>query len=161
LIRILKSIYQSFYKKLSLTLKVILLFFMFSFILKVVLQFVSAFPQISDSILTFKSYFVIGYIHLVTLGFLSPFLIFLLINFKLISIPYKIQKVGIYIFLIGVFFTETLLFIQGSFIWFFKSQIPNYVELLLLASSALLIGIIMLLINAIKTRQSSSINYHL
>jgi len=147
LIRILKSIHHSFYKKLSPTLKIVMLFFMFSFILKVVLQFVSAFPQISESIIIFKSYFVIGYIHLVTLGFLSPFVIFLLINFKLILIQDKIQKIGIFIFLIGVFFTEILLFTQGSFIWFFKYPIPNYSILLFIFSSLLLLGIASLINN--------------
>jgi len=142
LVLIISSIKNKLHKLLSLSTQLLLASVILAYVLKLVLQFSSAFPQLSEHILALKTYFVIGYIHLVTLGFLSPFLLFLLIQFELISIKNKLNKVGIFLFLIGVFLTETLLFTQGNLVWFFNYSLPNYSELLFSASSILLVGIL-------------------
>jgi hypothetical protein len=139
---ILSSIKQELTKTLSISSKLLFIFVILAYFLKLILQFTSSFPQLSEQIIALKSYFVIGYIHLVTLGFLSPFLLFLLIQFELITMKNKRNKVGIILFLIGVILTETILFTQGSSILFLKSTLPYYSELLLIASSVLVIGIL-------------------
>ena len=106
------------------------------------MQFLSVFPQLSEHILALKTYFVIGYIHLVTLGFLSPFLLFLLIKFELLPVTNKINKLGVFLFLIGVLLTEAILFTQGNLAWFYKSSLPYFSEILFASSSVLLVGIL-------------------
>jgi hypothetical protein len=127
---------------LSVQTKLLIFSVLLAYSLKLSLQFSSAFPQLSEHILALKTYFVIGYIHLVTLGFLSPFLLFLLLQFELISIKNKLNKVGVFLFLIGVLLTEMILFTQGNLAWFYKSTLPYFSELLYVASSILLIGIL-------------------
>lgn len=138
LILILNSVKKRFIDSLSSSEKLLLFAVILAYIFKLVLQFTSAFPQLSEHIVSLKSYFVIGYIHLVTLGFLSPFLLFSLIRFKFLNI----NKVGILLFLSGVVLTETILFTQGHLIWFFKSSLPYYSEILFGASTILWIGIL-------------------
>jgi len=127
---------------LSRSTQLLLTSVILAYVLKLALQFSSAFPQLSQHILALKTYFVIGYIHLVTLGFLSPFLLFLLLQFELITIKNNLNKVGLFIFLIGVFLTETILFTQGNLIWFYNYSLPSYSELLFISSSILLVGIL-------------------
>lgn len=138
LILILNSVKKRFIDSLSRSEKFLLSFVILAYIFKLILQFTSAFPQLSEHIIILKSYFVIGYIHLVTLGFLSPFLLFSLIQFKFLNT----HKIGILLFLSGVVLTETILFTQGHLIWFFKSSLPYYSELLFGASTILWIGIL-------------------
>lgn len=112
-----------------------------AYMLKVILQLVSAFPQINDQIIALKSFLIIGYIHLVTLGFVSSFLILLFLNFNLITLNKKPNSFGIKLFLFGVISTETILFTQGFFVWIYKISIPNYSEILFTLSSILLVGL--------------------
>ncbi len=141
LILILYTLKKDLIKTLSFSTRLLFISIMLAYLLKLILQFVSSFPQFSEQIIALKSYFVIGYIHLVTLGFLSPFLIFLLIQFKLITITHKRNKIGVLFFLIGVFLTEVILFTQGNLVWFIQFTLPYYSEILLIASSILIIGI--------------------
>jgi len=142
LILIISSIKNKLNGILSLSTQLLLTSVILAYVLKLVLQFSSAFPQLSEHILALKTYFIIGYIHLVTLGFLSPFLLFLLIQFEVVSIKNKLNKIGFFLFLIGVFLTETILFTQGNLIWFYNYSLPNYSELLFISSTILLVGIL-------------------
>jgi len=145
LLLIIFSIKNKLNKLLSRSSVLLLTIVILAYVLKLALQFSSAFPQLSEHILVLKTYFVIGYIHLVTLGFLSPFLLFSLLQFEVVSIKSKLNKIGVFTFLIGVFLTETLLFTQGNLIWLYNYSLPHYSELLFISSSILLIGILSLL----------------
>lgn len=128
-------------------IKLILATVIIAFILKVLLQLGSGFPQLSNEIITLKSYFVIGYIHLVTLGFVSSMIILLLIELYIFKIDSKLTKIGLLLFLIGVLSTEVALFLQGILVWFSKSTLPHYTDIILMASSLLLLGILSLLLS--------------
>jgi len=142
LVLIISSIKNKLHKLSSLSTQLLLTSAILAYVLKLTLQFSAAFPQLSEHILALKTYFVIGYIHLVTLGFLSPFLLFLLLHFEVISIKSKLNKIGLFLFFTGVFLTEIILFSQGHLIWLFNYSLPNYSKLLFISSSILLAGIL-------------------
>jgi hypothetical protein len=123
-------------KCLSLA-KIIIKVIVFAYTFKLVLQFFGAFPSIATIALQQKHYFVIGYIHLFTLTFMSLF-VFLL--FK-ITINININKVGFWSLFIGIVISETLLFIQGMLQYLQIKTISNYHEILLMASVFMFLGI--------------------
>lgn len=123
----------------SLLLKIVL----GAYTLKVIFQFFGAFPEITQFAMQYKSYFVIGYIHLFTLGFLSLFL-FLLIRLVLHE---KLLKWGILLFILGIIFTELLLFLQGILLYTNEKTINNFYEILLMASAFMPLGLIVILLS--------------
>ena len=145
LIGIINSIKLSSTRLIKTLISVVLL----SYFIKVILQFGSSIPIFKALIVGLKSYFVIGYIHLVTLGIVSSMIIYLLFEFKLLNSDKKYSKMGVSCFLLGVISTEFTLFIQGILIWAAKSTLPNYSHLILIESAILLIGILYLLIGYI------------
>lgn len=126
--------------KLESIQKVIILVITVAYLIKVTAQLASAFPEIMQQSLNFKSYLIIGYLHLFTLLFMSLWLLFFIqISYK--SILNLGGKISFYVFLIGVFITELLLFGQGFYSWIFKSVIPNFNWYNLLASLILFSGL--------------------
>jgi len=129
-------------KQLAQRLSYFLLkFLVVSYFIKLVFQFLGAFPNITKIALAYKSFFVIGYIHLFTLGFLSLF-IFLLHQLFLKRV---LNKWGVYLLVAGIFTSEILLFTQGLLYYFEKNIINNYNESLLIASAFMTAGILMIL----------------
>ena len=116
---------------------------LWAYTLKVIIQFFGAFPEITLFAMQYKSYFVIGYIHLFTLGFLSLFL-FLLIRLLMHE---KLLKWGIFLFIFGFFFTEILLFLQGILFYTNEKTISNFYEILLTASAFMPLGLVVILLN--------------
>ncbi|MCK5370501.1 MAG: hypothetical protein KAQ62_18190, partial [Cyclobacteriaceae bacterium] len=78
---------------------------LFSWLLKIIMQFLSAFPAISDFAF-FNRDAIMTYLHLSFLGFTSCFLIGLLISRKHLSASGSISKVGFGLFLVGVVVME-------------------------------------------------------
>ena len=129
-------------KQLAQRLSYFLLkFLVVSYFIKLVFQFLGAFPNITKIALAYKSFFVIGYIHLFTLGFLSLF-IFLLHQLFLKRV---LNKWGVYLLVAGIFTSEILLFAQGLLYYFEKNIINNYNESMLIASAFMTAGILMIL----------------
>ena len=121
-------------------IKNIAIFVLVSYYIKVALQFLSAFPQIIEKALQFKAYFVIGYLHLYTLGFMSMFIILLL---KLHP-KKKLSELGINTLMIGIFLSEVLMFFQGSLLLFNNYTIPNINLYLFLVSILMPLGLIII-----------------
>ena len=144
-IKIIKQVFSLDFKKEPLLQLVFA-----SFILKLILQFASAFPDLSQLLPVLKSYFVIGYIHLVTLGIISSFLLFLLQKNNFIHL----KKQVLLFFVFGVVSTELLLFLQGVLVGFFKYALPYYSVLLFLASSVLLISLFQIIIQFFKPKKA-------
>lgn len=131
----LTSIYKSNFK-----LKLVLIIISIAYSIKLLAQLASAFPEIIQKSIALKSYFIIGYLHLFTLLFMSLFLIFLIqISLKLFQNTGS--KLAFFVFLIGIFITELLLFSQGFYIWIFKEIIPNFNWYNLIASVLLFSGL--------------------
>jgi hypothetical protein len=128
-------------------------FAILSYSLKIISQIASAFPLIVKKSLALKPYFIIGYLHLFTLGFLSVFLLFVLAQIRKIKFEGGFSKIGLVIFLFSVVVTEVLLFLQG-FMYFLKlNAIKNYNLLLLISSVFLVVGLIMIFISQFSKKQ--------
>ena len=96
--------------------KLLLKFVLISYALKVGIQIISSFPYVVTNSLALKHYFIIGYLHLFTLGFMSVFIFLLLIQVKKLIIKSVCSKIGILTFLVGIVGTEFLLSFQGFLI---------------------------------------------
>ena len=144
LFKILKQILVQL--KWDNTSKILLNFAMVAYLLKILAQLASSLPYFVEKSLALKPFFIIGYLHLFTLAFMSVLLILLLKQLKAIYINSIISKVGIGFFLTGIFFTEILLFLQGFLLLMKQKPIINYTIILLIFSSFIVIGIIQIFI---------------
>ena len=131
--------------------KVIAYFVMGSYFIKIILQSFSAFPQIFDVALQYKPYFIIGYLHLYTLGFMSMFIILLL---KLH--PKKdLNKLGVNILMIGIFLSELFLFLQGGLLFSKGEGLFNIDLILFLVSILMPLGLIIIHVNVLLKKQKN------
>ena len=122
--------------------KLLLKFALFSYSLKIISQILSSFPYFVEKSLALKPFFIIGYLHLFTLGFLSVLLFLILDQMKKLNLHKPISKVGIILFLSGIFITESLLFLQGFLFLFQLNAIKNYSLILLIFSFLLVVGLL-------------------
>jgi len=132
-----KSLVQSINSK---HIKSIAYFVLLSYFLKILLQFFSAFPTIIEVAIRFKTYFVIGYLHLFTLGFMSMFIILLL---KLHP-KKQLSELGINLLMLGIFLSELLLFLQGGALVYFSNGIPKINLWLFIVSALMPLGLIII-----------------
>ncbi|PKV62794.1 hypothetical protein [Pontibacter ramchanderi] len=112
---------------------------LFFFVLKLVLQTVSAFPYMAD--LAYKiRYFIIGYLHLSLLGFVSLFVLGFLLQQGLYRLG-RYGGIGLVLFLTGFFATELLLFGQGTLLWLGLRALPSFNWLMFWASVPMPLGL--------------------
>ncbi|OGS74079.1 MAG: hypothetical protein A3F91_05930 [Flavobacteria bacterium RIFCSPLOWO2_12_FULL_35_11] len=148
LVFLIKIMQQAFSQiNWSFTSKLLLKFALISYSLKISSQILSAFPYIVEKSLALKPFFIIGYLHLFTLGFLSVFLFLIVGQFGKINLQKPTSKVGILLFLSGVFIAESLLFLQGFLFMFQFDAIKNYNFFLLIFSFLMIIGLLVIYIN--------------
>jgi len=133
--------------------KLLLKFAMISYIIKIISQILSAFPYIVEKSLGLKPFFIIGYLHLFTLGFLSVLLFLILDQLKKINLNRPTSKVGILLFLSGVFITETLLFLQGFLFLLQFNAIKNYSLILLIFSFLMILGLLVVYVNQFSRKE--------
>ena len=145
LFKILKQILVQL--KWGNTSKILLKFAMVAYLLKILAQLASSLPYFVEKSLALKPFFIIGYLHLFTLAFMSVLLILLLKQLKTIYINSIISKVGIGFFLTGIFFTEILLFLQGFLLLMKQKPINNYTIILLIFSFFIVVGIIQIFVS--------------
>ncbi len=145
LLKILKQVLIQL--KWSKTSKLLLKFVLAAYTLKILAQLASSFPYFVEKSLALKPYFIIGYLHLFTLAFMSVLLFLLLKQLKAIHLKSIISKVGIGLFLTGIFFTELLLFLQGFLILMKQNAITYYTKYMLIFSFLIVIGIIQIFIS--------------
>jgi len=107
------------------------------FVVKIVLQMLQSFPVFASVSYDLKSYFIIGYIHLVTLGFITPILLALYSRNHLID-ESSLYKFGLTSYIFGFFLTELLLFGQGLLLWTGVTFLNLYFNLIMLISSIFL-----------------------
>lgn len=150
-IQFIRPQFQSFFAILPTIIKIVYGFALFSLALKVVIQLVVLFPELTHVSHQIRN-FVIGYIHLTMLGIITGFLFGFALQNDFLNSRNRIQTWGIAIFLFGFFITEILLFLQG--IWFFlgKGRLPNYYQNLFLYSIFMPAGLIMLSVKIVKLK---------
>lgn len=115
-------------------LKVVLL----AFILKVLLQAMSALPAIAELAGQVR-YYTIGYLHLVFLGLVSPFLLAWFNLTGLYVLGGKLKRIGLAVFIIGFVVTELIIISQvrlGGSLGYYKAL---FVTSLVLWSGMLLL----------------------
>lgn len=142
--KIIKEIFSKRIKTNPLN-KFLLTVIFSSFFLKLIFQFFGAFPNITKMALNYKPYFVIGYIHLFTLGFMSLFIFF----FNQLYLKRALSHLGIYLLVIGIVLSETLLFTQGLLFYLQEKAINNYNLLLLMATILMPLGLLIILLRII------------
>ena len=150
-------------KKVLLQLKwtglsrLLLFFSLIAYGCKIILQVLSAFPYFVEKSLALKPYFIIGYLHLFTLAFMSVFLFLILKQLRNIKMLSKISKFGMYAFLSGVFCTELIMFLQGGFLLLRFSAIGNYNIFLFGFSALIVVGLLTIFLNQVFKGTKSSI----
>ncbi len=148
LLKIMRQVFKQL--KWSSISKFLLSFALMAYSLKITIQIASAFPFIVEKSLALKPFFIIGYLHLFTLAFMSVLLLLILDELKIVVLKNSFSKLGVITFLVGVFVTEFLLFFQGFLFLQGLSPIINYNLLLLIFSAVMVIGLLMLFINQFK-----------
>ena len=142
LIRIISRIFlQSNWSK---TAQFVLMMGITAFVLKVLLQFLSSFPYFVDKSIALKPYYIIGYLHLFTLGFMTTFIILFLEKIHFITFQNFRQKFGLFLFIIGMLSTELLFFTQGTFYMLIQKPIIGYDLMLFIGSVFMVLGLLTL-----------------
>ena len=129
-------------------------FGMVSLLIKIFLQAALVVPEVMAISTTIRQ-FMVGYIHLTMLGFITG-LILLMLYVKEVAV---INTFGIYIFSIGYIMTEAILFLQGVFYWGRWGTLPYYHEVLLGFSILLPLGLLVMVIRPPIPEFSQRINH--
>ncbi len=117
-----------------------------AFLLKLIFQVVANAPTVQDFINTTVPYSVIGFIHLVMLGFFSLGLLTILIQRKIL-INNKAFRTGLVVFIIGIVLSEIMLFSQAIIVSSSYLLFTHFFEQLTAVSTLLPIGILFLLLS--------------
>lgn len=150
-VKMIRSDWAKFSTNLSRPTRLMFGFALLNFILKIVLQSSSVFPEIAEVSHQLRN-FVIGFIHLTMLGVISGFLFAFLFRSNLIIPRSRFLNWGTGIFMTGYLTTELLLFLQGAMYYFMLGMIPHYNLLLFLFSILLVIGIFLILLSVLRNR---------
>lgn len=110
------------------------------FTIKILLQFLSAHPNLAQQAISLKPFFVVMYLHLFTIGFLS-LSVFWLMKLK----KSGINNLALQLFIFGFVLTEMLLFYQGSAIWFNLTPLKYFYNLVFWGSFSMFIGVMLIL----------------
>ena len=127
--------------------KFLLKFALIAYCLKIVIQISSAVPFIVEKSLALKHFFIIGYLHLFTLAFMSVLLLLILGKLNIVRLNQRLSKIGLACFIIGVLVTESLLFLQGFLYLKGYKPIEYYNLLLLIFSAFMVVGLLLIFIN--------------
>lgn len=145
LFKMIKEIKGDLLQKASTVRQFLLKIVLGVFGIKLILQLASSIQWVSDVSFSAKNFLIIGYIHLIMLGLISLFIIWYFLAKNWIVIKNRWSKMGIYIFTLGVFLSELILFTQGFLNIFMLGQIPAYFMLLLIVSGLMPLGILLLI----------------
>lgn len=141
-----------FKNQLNKTAKMVYGLALCSLFLKVGIQLLTIFPNLAEVSHQIRN-FVIGFIHLTTLGIITGFLFGILLQNKMLSVNSSILKIGVKCFILGYIVTEVLLFLQGWFFFFGKGSMPGYFQSILIFSILLVLGLILIMASIINKKQ--------
>ncbi len=126
-----------------------------AFILKVLLQFFSVHPGLSQIAFGFRP-IIISYLHLIFLAFISRYLMRIITDKKIISLHYRVTFFGLITLAAGIIINEILLAIQG-FASIYYLYLPN-MNLLLFANAFTMVAGAVLLFITVKKRPAFNTN---
>ncbi|WP_125719341.1 hypothetical protein [Flavobacterium ustbae] len=149
--KMLKSQISTFRSSLDKTTKLVYDLALASLFLKVGIQLLTIFPNLAEVSHQIRN-FVIGFIHLTTLGIITGFLFGILLQNKMLSSNSSALKIGVKIFILGYILTEVLLFLQGLFFFFGGGSISGYFQSILIFSILLVLGLTLMMVSIIKLK---------
>ncbi len=150
--KMLKPQINHFKRTLDKTTKIVYGLALFSLFLKVGIQLLTIFPNLAEVSHQIRN-FVIGFIHLTTLGIITGFLFGIMLQNKILSGDFPILKIGVKCFILGYISTEILLFLQGGLLLFGKGTIAFYYQSILVFSILLVLGLALMMISIINKKQ--------
>lgn len=113
-----------------------------------------AVPYVAIMSFTVRNY-VIGFVHLITLGATTLTLLALMHQQGLIWLRGRVARLGAWLLLAGFLLTELLLFLQGTMLWLDWSFIPAYHSILLMATLLLPAGALLLALKAAQAEPAT------
>lgn len=152
--KMLKPQINKFRKNLDQMTKTVYSLAIFSLFLKIAIQsmvLVFDMAEVSHQIRNF----VIGFIHLTSLGIITGFLFGILLQNKMISDQSNLFGLGIRSFIFGYSASEILLFLQGLFFYFDKGKLPGYFESIFGMSFLIVLGLFLIVISILNKKQES------
>jgi hypothetical protein len=143
---VIKKLYETSVSPVARTL---LVFSMVSFVIKMVLQMGTIIPALGNAVFGYRP-IIIGFLHLVFLGFVSFYIFFNLLNAGVFQKAKKFSITAIVWFSAAVVLNETILLIEGIGLMF---SITNHLYPLLLwvASIFLFTGALLMLLARLKS----------
>lgn len=130
----------------------------FSLLLKIGLQGILLYPEVSKTIHHIKS-FIIGYIHLMMLGIITFFIFVFLSKSHFLQPKVRLEKWGLVFVMIGFCTTEIILLFQGICQFIEYGTLPFYHYLLFSLSIFLPLGIILIATNSILSKITMKIKH--
>jgi hypothetical protein len=123
-----------------------------SLLLKLSLQLFVIYPDLANTSHQIRN-FVIGFIHLTSLGIITGFLFGILIQNKMLSGQCNLMRSGIKCFAFGYISTEILLFFQGILFYCNRGKLWGYFEIIFAASTVIVSGLIFMVISILNKKQ--------
>lgn len=123
--------------------------------LRLFMQLISSVPYFAELAFKFQD-FIIGYLHMVFLGVVTPTLLIMLHRFKLISLPKK----AVVLYMVAFLTTELMIFYLGFVKWLKLPVFKNYFLFLAVLSLLYPISIGWLWIRSIKFAFTSNRIHH-
>jgi len=152
--RMLKPQIKAFKASLDAIAKIVYGLAVSSLLLKISIQLLVLFPDLAETSHQVRN-FVVGFIHLTSLGVITGFLFGILIQNKMLSSQCYLLRYGIKCFILGFAATEILLFLQGIFFYSDKGKLPGYYEAIFVMSLLIVLGLILILISLLNKKQES------
>lgn len=118
---------------------------LFFFIVKMILQFISAFETTSQLAYQTRN-FVIAYLHMIFLGFCTLFLIGWFVYKRWIAIDSGLAKTGLGLFIFSFLLSESIMVLQPSLIILKIAHLSNYVHWIFWATAGMAAGLTMMMI---------------
>jgi len=155
--KMLKPQIKEFKTNLDSTAKWVYSLALWSLFLKIGIQLMLIFPDLAEVSHQIRNW-VIGFIHLTTLGIITGFLLGILIQNKLLPSRSYWFKIGIKSFFLGYVLTEILLFLQGVFFYKSRGLLFGYYESIFGTSIFIVIGLLLIIVSIVNKKKQESIN---
>lgn len=155
--KMLKPQINEFKTSLDSTAKSVYGLALWSLFLKIGIQLMLVFPDLAEVSHQIRNW-VIGFIHLATLGIITGFLLGILIQNKFFPSQSYWFKIGIKSFFLGYVLTEIILFMQGLFFYKNRGLLFGYYESIFGTSVFIVIGLMLIISSIMNNKKQESIN---
>ncbi len=140
---------------LPLVIKSLVFFSMLAFGMKIVMQCGTIFPAVGDLIFANRA-IIIGYLHLVMLGFLSLYLMAHFCSMGILNVEHSLTKYAVMSFLFAVIANEAILMVQGIEAFFMMGS-PKFQWYLWCAAIWIFLSALMIFISRLKFNETTSL----